>query len=116
VIRGEESVPEQLDSTWQQVNLQTKWEFKPVFSYAATGGDLEPENPSSGSAPIITLSPNEDAVTSQEGPNAVIEITTTPSTESSVTSQEDPIAGVGITTTPSTESSFCRPQHPKPVA
>ena len=96
VIRGEESVLEQLDSSWQQVNLQTKWELKPVLSYAAISENSVSENPSSGSAPIDTLRPVDDAVTSQE----------------------DPITGdvnLHVTTTPSAESSFCQPQDPSLV-
>ena len=95
VIRGDESVLGQLDSLWPQVNLQTKWELKPLFSYAATV-----ENSESGDPPSATIDsprPADGATTSQEGPNPGDELlATTPSSSSS-------------------SSPFYQPQTPNPV-
>ena len=51
MIRGEEAVLKQLDSLWPQVQLQTKWELNPLFSYSTDGTDVNSDlgDPSSTS-------------------------------------------------------------------
>ena len=85
VIRGEETVLEQLESMWSQVQLQTKWELKSLLSYSDAEAD-----PESGGQPSNNPKPDESTVASLEGAN----------------SGDKPLV-----TTP---SSFCQTQSPTP--
>lgn len=90
MIRGEESILTQLDASWPQVNLQTKWELKPLLSYGTTYVSSESGDPPS--AADSTPKPVGDTVIPGEGSNPEDEL---------------------IAPTPS--SSFCQPQSPTPV-
>ena len=66
VIRGEESLLEQLDNSWQQVNLQTKWELKPVFSYASTDENTQLHN-SDNSNVVGSEQPEKESIIDNNG-------------------------------------------------
>ena len=53
VVRGEETILEQLDRLWEQVYLQTKWDLKPLLSFSdsETSESLPSENDTSKATP-----------------------------------------------------------------
>ena len=70
VIRGEEAVLEQLDSVWSQVQLQTKWELKPLLRYGTAGASSEPADAEASSEFEAGSEPVDTTLTSHEGTNS----------------------------------------------
>ena len=81
VVRGEETILEQLDNLWEQVYLQTKWELKPLLSYSV--GVSSESLPSGNATPGATSSssPNPDDATA----DATTTLTTVTSDNTSTT-------------------------------
>ena len=81
MVRGEETILEQLDNMWEQVYLQTKWELKPLLSYSV--GVSSKSLPSGNATPGATSSssPNPDNATA----DATVTLTTVTSNNTSTT-------------------------------
>lgn len=89
VVRGEESVLNQLDSSWQQVHLQTKWQLRPVLSYSDPASSSPVDATSKGATnPNSALVTN--STTQQSSTTSNHEDVPTAQTESLISSENSP--------------------------